>query len=108
MSKGRMIAGRYRLGRRLGRGSFGVVWEADELLGGEPIASVAVKIFTAEVDRREIALLAGLSHPSILTYRAVVEDEDDVCLVTELADGGDAAGTSRSGRTGSRRTMSGA
>lgn len=92
MSKGRMIAGRYRLGRRLGRGSFGVVWEADELLGGEPIASVAVKIFTAEVDRREIALLAGLSHPSILTYRAVVEDEDDVCLVTELADGGDAAG----------------
>ncbi len=92
MSKGRVIAGRYRLSRRLGRGSFGVVWEGEELLAGEPVASVAVKIFTAEVDRREIALLAGLSHPSILTYRAVVEDEDDVCLVTELADGGDAAG----------------
>lgn len=92
MSKGRIIAGRYRLKQRLGRGSFGVVWEADELLAGEPVATVAVKIFTAEVDRREIALLARLSHPSILAYRAVVEDEDEVCLVTELADGGDGAG----------------
>ncbi len=92
MSKGRIIAGRYRLKQRLGRGSFGVVWEADELLAGEPVATVAVKVFTAEVDHREIALLARLSHPSILAYRAVVEDDDEVCLVTELADGGDGAG----------------
>ncbi len=96
MSKGRIIAGRYRLKQRLGRGSFGVVWEADELLAGEPVATVAVKIFTAEVDRREIALLARLSHPSILAYRAVVEADDEVCLVTELADGGDGAGRLKS------------
>ncbi len=92
MSKGRIIAGRYRVTQRLGRGNFGVVWEAEELLSGESVGKVAIKVFTAEVDRREIALLAGLSHPSILAYRAVVEDDDEVCLVTELADGGDAAG----------------
>lgn len=91
MSTGRIIGGRYRLKDRLGRGSFGVVWHADELLAGEPVARVAVKIFTAEVDRKEVSLLAGLSHPSILAYRAVVEDDGEVCLVTELADGGDAA-----------------
>lgn len=92
MSKGRVIAGRYRLKKRLGRGSSGVVWEAEELLAGEPVATVAVKVFTAEVDRREIALLARISHPSVLAYRAVVEDDEEVCLVTELADGGDGAG----------------
>ena len=92
MSKDRVIAGRYRIKQRLGRGNFGVVWEADEMLGGAPIGAVAVKVFTAEVDRREIALLAGLSHPTILAYRAVVEDDGEVCLVTELAEGGDAAG----------------
>jgi serine/threonine protein kinase len=91
MSKGRIVGGRYRLEQRLGRGNFGVVWRADELLSGEPVATVAVKVFTAEVDRREISLLAGVSHPSILAYRAVVEDDGEVCLVTELADGGDAA-----------------
>jgi hypothetical protein len=96
MSKDRVIAGRYRIKQRLGRGNFGVVWEADEMLGGSPIGAVAIKVFTADVDRREIALLAGLSHPTILAYRAVVEDDDEVCLVTELADGGDAAGRLRS------------
>jgi hypothetical protein len=96
MSKDRVIAGRYRIKQRLGRGNFGVVWEADEMLGGSPIGAVAIKVFTAEVDRREIALLAGLSHPTILAYRAVVEDDDEVCLVTELADGGDAAGRLKS------------
>ena len=91
MSKNRIIGGRYRLEERLGRGNFGVVWRADELLAGQPVATVAVKMFTTEVDRREISLLAGVSHPSVLAYRAVVEDDGDVCLVTELADGGDAA-----------------
>ncbi|NOY26760.1 MAG: serine/threonine-protein kinase, partial [Oligoflexia bacterium] len=91
MSTGRIIGGRYRLKDRLGRGSFSVVWRAEELLAGEPVATVAVKIFTSEVDRKEVSLLAGLSHPHILGYRAVVEDDGDVCLVTELADGGDAA-----------------
>jgi len=91
MSSGRIIGGRYRLAERLGRGNFGVVWRADELLGGEPVATVAVKVFTTEVDRREISLLADLSHPAVLVYRSVVEDDGDVCLVTELADGGDAA-----------------
>ncbi len=91
MTTGRIIGGRYRLKDRLGRGSFGVVWRAEELLAGEPVATVAVKVFTAEVDRREVALLAGISHPAVLAYRAVVEDDGEVCLVTELADGGDAA-----------------
>lgn len=91
MTTGRIIGGRYRLKDRLGRGSFGVVWRAEELLAGEPVATVAVKVFTAEVDRREVLLLAGISHPAVLAYRAVVEDDGEVCLVTELADGGDAA-----------------
>lgn len=91
MNRDQIIADRYQLRERLGRGSYGVVWRADELLGGTPVAQVAVKVFTTDVNRSEIALLARLSHPSILSYRAVVEDDGAACLVTELADGGDAA-----------------
>lgn len=91
MNRDQIVADRYQLRERLGRGSYGVVWRADEILGGTPVAQVAVKVFTTDVNRSEIALLARLSHPNILGYRAVVEDDGATCLVTELADGGDAA-----------------
>lgn len=91
MMAGELIGGRYRLLERLNQGSSGVVWRAEELLQGKPIASVAIKVFTVEVNHGEIAALARLQHSHILGYRTVVEHEGRSCLITEFADGGDLA-----------------
>ncbi|WP_309094879.1 protein kinase [Streptomyces sp.] len=97
----RVIAGRYRLEERLGRGGMGVVWRAtDQLLG----RSVAVKELpydetpsTAQARRRrdrtlrEARAVAQLSHPHIIVVHDVVEDGERPYIVMELIEGGSLA-----------------
>ncbi|MFE2276083.1 serine/threonine-protein kinase [Streptomyces sp. NPDC059454] len=96
-TNGRVIAGRYRLEARLGRGGMGVVWRAtDQLLG----RGVAVKelpldetLSAADARRqrdrtlREARALAQLSHPHIIVVHDVVEDDERPYIVLELIDG---------------------
>ncbi|KOT36377.1 serine/threonine protein kinase [Streptomyces caelestis] len=96
-TNGRVIAGRYRLEARLGRGGMGVVWRAtDQLLG----RGVAVKelpldetLSAADARRqrdrtlREARALAQLSHPHIIVVHDVVEDDEHPYIVLELIDG---------------------
>ncbi|MEW2621113.1 serine/threonine-protein kinase [Streptomyces sp. NPDC048106] len=93
----RVIAGRYRLQTRIGRGGMGVVWRAsDELLG----RLVAVKEILADDslpeddarrrrDRtfREARAVAQLRHPHIIVVHDVVEQDERPYLVMELIDG---------------------
>ncbi|MEU6912014.1 serine/threonine-protein kinase [Streptomyces olindensis] len=97
----RVIAGRYRLEERLGRGGMGVVWRAtDQLLG----RGVAVKelpydetLSAAEARRqrdrtlREARAVAQLSHPHIIVVHDVVEYEERPYIVMELIEGGSLA-----------------
>ncbi|MEU5596462.1 serine/threonine-protein kinase [Streptomyces sp. NPDC020298] len=97
----RVIAGRYRLEARIGRGGMGVVWRAtDQLLGRR----VAVKELALEAslsedearqqrDRtlREARAVAQLSHPHIIVVHDVVEDGELPYIVMELIDGGSLA-----------------
>ncbi|CAM5502910.1 Serine/threonine-protein kinase PknD [Streptomyces afghaniensis] len=97
----RVIAGRYRLEARLGRGGMGVVWRAtDQLLG----RGVAVKelpfdetLSAAEARRqrdrtlREARAVAQLSHPHIIVVHDVVEDDERPYIVMELIEGGSLA-----------------
>ncbi|MEV5952840.1 protein kinase [Streptomyces sp. NPDC051987] len=97
----RVIAGRYRLEKRLGRGGMGVVWRAtDQLLGRQ----VAVKELTVDDslsddearlrrDRtlREAQAVAQLHHPHIIVVHDVVEDCGRPYIVMELIDGGSLA-----------------
>ncbi|RAX14947.1 serine/threonine protein kinase [Pseudarthrobacter sp. AG30] len=70
---GVVLAGRYRLGERLGRGSAAEVFRAVDLEGGP---DAAVKIATAghrkhqQRIHNEAAVLAGLDHPSIVRFIA--------------------------------------
>ncbi len=88
-----MIAGRYTLGREIGRGGMGAVYVAhDEVLGRE----VAVKrigmlpgasmpdLARAE---REARLAATLNHPHVVSVFDLVEEQDHHWLVMEYVEG---------------------
>lgn len=70
---GDVLDGRYRLVDLIGRGGFGDVWRAEELLpGGAPFRDVALKLLTsgvADVEHwaEEAKLLASFRHPSLVT-----------------------------------------
>lgn len=71
MSEMRVLAGRYRLTKLLGRGGFSEVWQAEDSLLGR---AVAVKVFTASAGQadlvarfhREARTVAGLRHPNVV------------------------------------------
>lgn len=91
--QGRLVAGRYRLLDRTGRGGMGTVWRAeDELLGRQ----VAVKKLHVpahlhdderatlyERTRREARSAARITHPNVVVVHDVVEDEGLPCIVME-------------------------
>jgi hypothetical protein len=91
---GQLLAGRYRLGRVLGRGGMGTVWAAhDEMLGRD----VAVKEVQPPLDLtaeqrevvrrrmlREARAAARISHPKAITVYDVVEQDDRPWIVMQL------------------------
>ncbi|KOU02180.1 serine/threonine protein kinase [Streptomyces sp. NRRL F-5755] len=107
--EGRLIAGRYRLGERLGRGGMGTVWRAtDELLARQ----VAVKVLhvaeepggpgerggvtrtggpdaAAQRERavREARTVARIRHPNVIVVHDVVAQDGRAWIVMELVDG---------------------
>src|ERR687896_203060 len=91
VSEGRLLAGRYRIVRRLGSGGAGSVHLAqDERLG----RMVAVKRLHAESPdemvrrlEREARLGASLNHPNLVTIWDTVSDEEGVLVIMEYVDG---------------------
>jgi eukaryotic-like serine/threonine-protein kinase len=91
---GRLVAGRYRLGERLGKGGMGIVWKAyDERLR----RSVAVKelllpahLSGEEAEQaklramRESRIAARILHPNVIAIYDVVEADAHPCLVMEF------------------------
>src|SRR4051794_21284353 len=93
----RLIAGRYRLGERLGRGGMGVVWAARDELLARPVAVKEVRL-PASVDPEERDLLrertlreartaARLDHPCAVRMFDVCEEDEQAYLVMELIEG---------------------
>ncbi|MBW5424996.1 protein kinase [Streptomyces sp. BG9H] len=98
----RVIAGRYRLEARLGRGGMGVVWRATDLLLGRQVAvkelerdeTLADTEATQQHERslREARAVAQLRHPHIVVVHDVVVEDEQPFIVMELIDGGSLAG----------------
>lgn len=95
---GRILAGRYELGRLLGRGGMGAVWSAQDLLMRR---EVAVKLLPHQGDSpdeaqlffREAQTAGALNHPGVVTVYDLGTDPDDgtLYLVMELLAGRDLA-----------------
>ncbi|MBI5594949.1 MAG: protein kinase [Elusimicrobia bacterium] len=88
-----LLAGTYRLGRRIGSGGMGLVFEA---LDVNLERRVAIKKMREEIGAdprererflREARTVAALKHPNIVEIHAVVGDGQDVYLVFEHVDG---------------------
>lgn len=93
---GMVVAGRYRVERRLGAGGMGSVWRARDLRLGRPVAvklaaaSPASGGGTGQARRRlhrEAAALAALSEPRIARVYDLVEADRELCLIMELVEG---------------------
>lgn len=109
----RVLAQRYRLDRRLGRGGMGTVYEAtDSALG----RTVAVKVLREDVVgsaaaadrfRREARAAASFSHPNVVTvFDFGVARETRAFLVMELLRGATLRDELRgAGRLGAARTI---
>jgi hypothetical protein len=98
-----LVLGRYRLGRRLGAGGFGVVWAAmDERLERE----VAVKVIPHGDDsrgpEREARAVARLNHPGIVALYELGSDDEAVYLVSELVHGSTFGDLGRAGALSDR------
>ncbi|MFC7180131.1 serine/threonine-protein kinase, partial [Kitasatospora paranensis] len=93
---GRLLAGRYRLGRRLGRGGMGTVWVARDAklardvavkeLGVAGIPDEDLPALQARMER-EARAAAILNHPSAITVYDVLEQDGRPWIVMELIDG---------------------
>ncbi len=86
------VVGRFELVRELGRGGFGVVWEAKDRELGRAVAFKAVRAggqtsLREERLLREAEAAARLSHPNIVTLYDVGRSEHGPYLVLELLNG---------------------
>eukprot|EP00897_Mesotaenium_endlicherianum_P007632 jgi/Mesen1/6898/ME000353S05922 len=86
----------YTLGKEIGRGHFGVVWECTHVASGEAFACKSLSKSRLhswedkEDVRREIEILEQLAgHPNVVSLAGVFEDEGAVHIVTELCGGGE-------------------
>ena len=90
----RVVAGRYRLRRVVGRGGMGVLWAADDLTLSREVAVKEVRILTGlggEMDAglreralREARAAARIMHPNAVTVYDVVEEDGRPWIVMEL------------------------
>lgn len=91
--EGRLVAGRYRLTERIGRGGMGTVWRADDEVLARQVALKQIharpqlsddELATLyERTRREARSAARVVHPNVVVVHDVVEDDGRPCIVME-------------------------
>ncbi|KAK4795462.1 hypothetical protein SAY86_013456 [Trapa natans] len=87
---------RYKLGKELGRGEFGITYQCLENVTGETYAckTISKGKLKTEIDvedvRREVEIMRHLpKHPNIVTLKETYEDKEAIYLVMELCEGGE-------------------
>lgn len=91
----RLIAGRYQLGDRLGRGGMGTVWRAYDQMLAREVAAKELHVANDDHEhhrrlrraQREARTVARLRHPHVVGVHDLVEHDDRLWIVMELIDG---------------------
>ena len=87
------VLGHHRVGRMIGAGGMGEVYEAEDLQLGRQVAlKVLPAAIAADEERlirftREARILASLNHPSIVTIYSVDQHEGEHFITMELVEG---------------------
>jgi hypothetical protein len=100
VAEARVVAGRYRLTRQLGRGGMGAVWLGEDELAGRLVAVKEVRApdGVTEAERevfrkralQEARSAARLAHPNVVTLHDIIPAtaaDDAVYLIMEYIDG---------------------
>ncbi|MGY6025627.1 serine/threonine-protein kinase [Streptomyces spinosirectus] len=96
-NRDRLLAGRYRLGKVLGRGGMGTVWRAEDETLGRTVAVKELR-FPSNIDEdekrrlitrtlREAKAIARIRNNSAVTVFDVVDEDDRPWIVMELVEG---------------------
>ncbi|KAL5543239.1 hypothetical protein UlMin_010949 [Ulmus minor] len=87
---------KYRFGKELGRGEFGITYQCFDLKTEKIFACkmISKSKLKTEIDvqdvRREVKIMRHLpKHPNIVTFKEAFEDKEAVYLVMELCEGGE-------------------
>lgn len=87
---------KYRLGKELGRGEFGITHQCFNIETGETFACkiISKSKLKTEIDiddvRREVEIMRHLpGHPNMVTFKEAFEDKEKIYLVMELCEGGE-------------------
>ncbi|WP_413808905.1 protein kinase domain-containing protein [Streptomyces sp. OE57] len=91
--EGHLIAGRYRLVEKIGRGGMGEVWRAEDELLGRQVAVKQLYVSPHLADdelttlhertRREARSAARITHPNVVVVHDVVDHHGLPCIVME-------------------------
>ncbi|KAF9205755.1 hypothetical protein BGZ49_003556 [Haplosporangium sp. Z 27] len=83
----------YQLGNCIGRGQFGSVYKALNLVTGQMVAVKRIKIDGLKEEEREmlmqeVDLLKSLAHPSIVKYEGFIKTDSYLNIILEFAENG--------------------
>jgi hypothetical protein len=104
----KLLAGRFRLRRRLGEGGAGIVYEADDAQRDERVALKRVRLSYEGALRaleREFRPLAEVQHPNLVRLHEVFAEEDPPFFTMELVEGADFVTWARAGAPRDARAL---
>ena len=97
LAHGVVLAGRYRIIRQLGRGGMGVVYQADDLRLGHPVAlkflppALAADAHRLAQFHNEVSIARQVSHPNVCRVYDIGDADGHLFLSMEYVDGLDLA-----------------